>query len=196
MKDHVTGGVTYLCIRVCVWVIYKHTSSKFCMKSSFGLVGRYLIQIRENGWINCSRVVKYQPNLGLYVFDAVFIKMWGDVWPFCIVRELAICLNCPFVMCMSWLYWVRMEKKFEWFGGISWHENFNIFLVLIIVEGQSTLVLLFEVHGGFVISFESVPYIISVGIKKVLDTKTINEKTKFCLFVACHQMPIEYLQGT
>ena len=44
-----------------------------------------------------------------------------------------------------------MEKKFEVFGGFNWHGNFDILLVVITVNAQSTLVIPFMVHGYFVI---------------------------------------------
>ena len=45
---------------------------------------------------------------------------------------------------------------FEGFGDVSWHGNVNIFLGLIPVNGKNSVVLTFNVHGDFVIFFESV----------------------------------------
>ena len=45
-------------------------------------------------------------------------------------------------------------KQIEGFGGVSFHGNVDMFLVLITVNGQSTLVLPFKVHVYFVIFFK------------------------------------------
>ena len=40
----------------------------------------------------------------------------------------------------------RVDKKCEVFGDVSLHGNFDILLVIITVNGQSTVVLPFKVH--------------------------------------------------
>ena len=45
---------------------------------------------------------------------------------------------------------VKGSETFEGFGGVIWHGNVNILLVAIQVNGRSTVVLPFEVHGYFV----------------------------------------------
>ena len=73
-------------------------------------------------------------------------------------------------------FWVRLEKTFEGFGGVSWNGNFEIFLVAIQIYGQSTLVIPFKVHEYFVTFLKIVQEMISVGIGYFFDTKNFNAK--------------------
>ena len=48
-------------------------------------------------------------------------------------------------------FWVRVEETFEGFGDVSSHVNVDICLVIIPVNGQSTVVPPFKLHAYFVI---------------------------------------------
>ena len=62
------------------------------------------------------------------------------------------------------------------FGGVSQYGNFNRFLVIIAVNGQSTVVLPFKFHGYFVIFFKRNQEMIIIVIGKVFDAKIVNAK--------------------
>ena len=71
------------------------------------------------------------------------------------------------------IFWSRAEKKFEGFGDGSWHGNVDILPVLILVNGQYTVVLSLKVHEDFIIFLKSAQDMISVSIRNVFDTKII-----------------------
>ena len=83
--------------------------------------------------------------------------------------------------------------KFEGFGDVSWNGNFDIFLVVIPVNGQSTVVLPFKVDGYFVI-FSRVFKGLSASVSKKCLTPKFSTQTQF-FFFACHKRTVEYLQG-
>ena len=69
-------------------------------------------------------------------------------------------------------------EMFEGFRDVSWHGNFDIFLVVIPFNGQSTVVIPFKFHVDFVMIENSVQDMISIVIVKSFDTKRINSRGK------------------
>ena len=110
--------------------------------------------------------------------------MQGAVYSFCILSALTICWHCTVVRLIARIIWVGLDKTFEGFGDVSWHVNVNIFLVVIPVHGQSTVVLPFKVHGDFIIFLKSSQEMIIFSIRKLFDTKNINADTIFALLYA------------
>ena len=78
-----------------------------------------------------------------------------------------------------------MEKCFEGFGDVIRHGNVDKFLVNISFNGQSIVGLPFKVHGYFGIFLKIVSEMITVGIVKLFDTKTINAKTILFSLLHC-----------
>ena len=77
------------------------------------------------------------------------------------------------MQCIVWILWGRIENVFEGFGDVSWHGNVDILPVLILVNGQYTVVLSLKVHEDFIIFLKSAQDMISVSIRNVFDTKII-----------------------
>ena len=74
----------------------------------------------------------------------------------------------------SMAYLDQGGEKFDGFRDLSWHGNVHILFFVIIVNGKSIAVLLFNYHEGFVIFFKSFTEMIIVGTVKSFDTKIIN----------------------
>ena len=63
----------------------------------------------------------------------------------------------------------------EGFGGVNWHGNVNIFLVVIPVNGQSIGVILFKIHGYFGIFKRLFKRLSASVLEKYLTPKSSNQ---------------------
>ena len=89
-------------------------------------------------------------------------------------------------------YLNQSGETFEGFRDLSWHGNVHTSIFVIIVNGKSIEVLLFNYHEDFVIFLKSFTEMIIVGTVKVFDTKIINTDISFlrciipkaCIFFA------------
>ena len=88
-----------------------------------------------------------------------------------------------------------VDNTFEVFGYVNLHVNVGIFFVVIPVNSQSTIVLIFKVHGDFCNIFKECSRDHQRRHRKTIWHLNPKCRGNFS-FVACSKSPVDYFKGT